>query len=163
MSITLEESRTVALAVEEAFDRVLPMPLEELFVRRYGPIPAIKKTRQDGVWGTVGQRRTIELADPGTMQEELTVVERPQRFGYRISGVTGPMKLLVSHVEGTWTFELDALPTGEGGTRITWRWVVHPANSVGRLAMPVFGRLWHGYARRSLAHLETLLTSPRRS
>ena len=65
-------------------------------------------------------------------------------------------------MKGTWTFEADSLPTGEG-TRVTWRWVVHPANAVGRLVMPVFGRLWHGYARRSLAHLETLLTSPRRS
>ena len=157
MTLALAESRTVALSVEETFDAVLPMPLEEIFVRRYGPIPAIKGTRQQGTWGTPGQTRTIELADPGTMQETLTVVERPQRFGYRIGGVTGPMKLLVSRVEGMWSFD----PAG-AGTRITWAWEVHPT-SVGRLAMPLFGRLWHGYARKSLAHLETLLTSPLRS
>jgi hypothetical protein len=162
MSLSLEESRTVALPVEEAFDLVLPMPLEEIFVRRYGPIPAIKGTRQQGTWGTPGQTRTIEMADPGTMEETLTVVERPQRFGYRIGGVTGPMKLLVSRVDGMWSFDPDTLPTGEGGTRITWAWEVHPTSG-GRLAMPLFGRLWHGYARRSLAHLESLLTSPRRS
>jgi hypothetical protein len=157
MTLALAESRIVALSVEETFDAVLPLPLEEIFVRRYGPIPAIRGTRQQGAWGTPGQTRTIELADPGTMQETLTVVERPQRFGYRIGEVTGPMKLLVSRVEGMWSFD----PEG-AGTRITWAWEVHPT-SVGRLAMPLFGRLWRGYARRSLAHLETLLTSPRRS
>jgi hypothetical protein len=157
MTLSLAESRTVALPVEEAFDAVLPMPLEEIFVRRYGPIPAIKGTRQQGTWGTPGQTRTIEMADPGTMEEQLVVVERPQRFGYRIGGVTGPMKLLVSRVDGTWSFDPDG-----AGTRITWAWEVHPT-TVGRLAMPLFGRLWHGYARQSLAHIESLLTSPHRS
>ena len=37
----LEESKTVDVPMDEAFDQVLPMPLEKLFVRRYGPIPAI--------------------------------------------------------------------------------------------------------------------------
>jgi hypothetical protein len=138
--------------VDEAFDRVLPLPLEELFVRRYGPIPAIKETRQQGVWGTVGQTRTIVMADPGTMQERLVVVERPYRFGYVLDQVTGPMSLLVSRVDGLWSFEPDSR-----GTTIRWAWEVHP-RPAGRPVMPVFARFWHGYARRSLAHLEELLT-----
>ena len=157
MSVHLEESRTVPLTREEAFDRVLPLPLEELFVRRYGPIPAIKETRQEGTWGTVGQTRTIVLADPGTMQERLEVVQRPDRFGYTLDGVTGPMRLLAERVEGRWAFEADG-----DGTRITWSWELHPT-SVGRLVMPVFARIWHGYARQSLGRLEELVTSPRRS
>ena len=156
-TLHLEESRTIPLPVEEAFDGVLSLPLEELFVRRYGPIPAIKETRQHGAWGTVGQTRTIVLADPGTMQERLDLVERPDRFGYHLDGVTGPMKLLVAQVEGLWTFATEG-----AGTRITWGWEVHPT-TVGRIAMPLFARLWRGYARQSLAHLEQLLTSPRRS
>ena len=155
--VHLEESRTVPLPLEEAFDRVLPMPLDELFVRRYGPIPAIKGTEQDGAWGTVGQTRKILFADPGTMQERLTLVERPHRFGYTVSDITGPMKFLASTFDGRWTFIPDA-----DGTRITWAWDVH-ATRAGSLVMPLFGRLWRGYARQSLAHLETLLTSPRRS
>src|SRR3954449_7060372 len=146
--VHLEESRTVPLPLEETFDRVLPMPLDELFVRRYGPIPAIKRTEQDGVWGSIGQTRTIVLADPGTMHERLTVVERPHRFGYTVSGITGPMKFLASSFDGLWTF----VPDGDG-TRITWAWELRPT-AAGSLVMPLFSRLWHGYARQSLAHLE---------
>jgi hypothetical protein len=137
---------------------VLSEPLEQVFTRRFGPIPAIRRTDQQGEWGTVGQQRTIDFTDPGSVRERLTVVERPRRFGYTLSDVVGPMKLLITEVGGLWSFE----PAGTG-TRITWSWTVHPAGAVGRLAMPLFGRLWQGYARRSLAHLETLVTTaPRR-
>lgn len=160
-SVHLEDSHIVGVRVEEAFDRVLPLPLEKLFTRRYGPIPAIKHTQLSGPaepWGTVGQSRRLVFADPGSVQERLTVVERPHRFGYVLSDIKGPMKMLVSKIEGMWSFDAD----GEG-TRITWSWEVHPANAVGRLAMPVFARLWRGYARQSLIRLESLVTSPRRS
>lgn len=149
------ESRTFPLPVEEAFDRVLPLPLEELFVRRYGPIPAVRTTVLEGsvdAWAEVGQRRVVEFAGPGAMCEELTVVDRPHRFGYVLTEISGPMKSLATRVEGTWSF--DEVGTG---VRITWAWTVHPAGRVGALAMPAFSKLWTGYARQSLARLEKLL------
>jgi Polyketide cyclase / dehydrase and lipid transport len=155
--VQLSSSHTVQLPVQDAFDRVLVAPLEQVFARRFGPIPAIRRTSQQGDWGTVGQQRTIDFTDPGSVRERLTVVERPHRFGYTLSDVVGPMKLLIAGVEGLWAFEPDGT-----GTRITWSWTVHPANSVGRLAMPLFGRVWQGYARRSLAQLETLITGSHR-
>src|SRR6478609_924922 len=111
----LQASRTYPVPVERAFDVLLPTPLTELFHRRYAALPPIREVRdQDGEWGTVGQTRTIVLADRGTMRETLTSVERPHSFGYRISDISGPMKPLAAAVDGLWTFE----PAGTG-VRIT--------------------------------------------
>ena len=75
----------------------MPAPLELIFHRRYAALPPVREVRdQQGTWGTVGQTRTIVLADGGTMHEELTSGVSGREFGYRISQVTGPMKALVS-------------------------------------------------------------------
>ena len=149
----LEYSRTFPIPVEDAFDGVLPSPLPELFARRYGVLPPIRDVRgQVGEWGTVGQTRTIQLADGGSMREELTHVERPHRFGYRITDVTGPMKLLASGLEGEWSFA----PAGTGA-RITWAWELHSASGAAGLALPTFARFWRGYARQGMEEIERLL------
>jgi hypothetical protein len=151
--VLLSCSRAVPFPAEPAFEGVLPVPLDVLFNRRYGPIPRIRGVEgQSGTWGEVGQTRTVLLAGGGSMREELTQVERPRVFGYTLTDVTGPMKPLVSHVHGRWSFD----PVGTS-TRITWQWALYPASAVGRLAMPVFGRLWRGYARQTLARIEELL------
>jgi hypothetical protein len=150
----LEKSRTFPVTVEQAYDAVLPAPLPRIFRRRYGAIaPIAEVTGQHGEWGTaVGQTRTIRLRDGGTMNETLTVIERPTVFGYTISGITGPMKPLVSEADGRWMFA----PAGTG-VRITWRWDVTPTPRLGRLAMPVFARLWSGYARQAFDEIERIL------
>ena len=150
--LSVSESRTYPVLVQDAFDRLLLLPLEQLFSRRFGPIPPVRGTDQDGVWGTVGQQRTVRLADGGTMREELTVVDRPHHFDYGLSAITGPMKPLVGRVDGRWAVE----PAGTG-CRITWSWTVYPANGAATLGMPILGRLWHGYARLALGQLETVL------
>lgn len=152
-SVHLAQSRAFPVTVEQAFDTVLTVPLPDVFGRRYAAIPAIKDVRdQQGAWGTVGQTRTIVLADGGTMRETLTTVERPHRFGYLISDITGPMKLLGASIEGLWTFD----PVGTG-VRITWSWVLHPASAPASLLMPGFARLWQGYARQAMEEIETIL------
>lgn len=149
----LEQSHTYPVSVEQAFDVVLATALPEVFSRRYAAIPAIREVRdQGGPWGTVGQSRTIVLADGGTMREELTRVDRPHSFGYAITGITGPMKLLVDSADGLWTFD----PAG-AGVEVTWAWEVRPASSLAALAMPVFARFWRGYARRAMEQVESLL------
>jgi hypothetical protein len=151
--VHLERSRAFPVSLEHAFDVVLPTPLPGIFSRRYGALPPICEVRdQDGEWGTVGQTRTIVLADGGTMRETLTHVERPGRFGYVISDITGAMKLLGRSIEGLWTF--DQVGTG---VRITWSWVLEPASAPAGLAMPVFARLWQGYARQAMEEIETVL------
>ena len=150
--LSVSESRTYPVLVEDAFDRLLTLPLEQLFSRRFGPLPPVRGTDQDGVWGTVGQQRTVRLADGGTMREELTTVDRPHRFDYGLSAITGPMKALVGRVDGRWAVE----PAGTG-CRIAWSWTVYPANSAASIGMSILGRLWHGYARLALGQLESQL------
>jgi hypothetical protein len=146
-------SQSFPVAVEKAFDDLLPEPLPDLFNRRYGPIPRIKSVEgQVGVWGQVGQTRTIRLADGGSMREELTLLDRPRAFGYTISDVTGPLKPLVSHVQGLWSFEPDGT-----GTRITWQWTIQPKSALAAPIMPIFTRLWRGYAKRSFEQIDKLL------
>ena len=153
MALELACSRTYPVTVERAFDLTLPTPLPALFSRRYAAMPPIREVRdQEGEWGTVGQTRTIVLGDGGTLRETLTEVDRPRTFAYRLADITGPMKPLVSGVEGRWTFEQAGT-----GVRITWAWTVHPRGRLGRAAMPVFGRMWRPYARVALERLEGVL------
>src|SRR4051812_6605642 len=103
--LRVARSRTYPVPVEGAFASTLTWPLEELFARRYGPLPPITGTVQDGVWGTVDQERTIRMADGGTMRERLVTVDAPHVFAYEITDITGPMKPIAGRVEGTWAFE----------------------------------------------------------
>ena len=151
-SRTFSVSRTVPVPVEEAFGRVLAAPLPVLFSRRYGPLPPVRETRGPDSWDSAGLARTVVTSDGGTMREELTAVERPSSFRYRISEVTGPMKPLASSVDGEWSF----VPAGTG-VRVTWTWTVYPASRPAALALPAFGRLWRGYARQALEEVERLL------
>ena len=147
-------SRSVPVEIERAFDVVLAEPLPRVFSRRYGPFAPIREVRdQTGdVWGTVGQSRRIVLTDGGAVTERLTVVDRPTAFGYEISEIKGPLKAVVSTVAGEWRFEAAGT-----GTRVTWTWVLEPASSVGRYALPLLARLWRGYARQALEEVEQIL------
>ena len=153
MAVHLSESRTVPVPPAVAFARMMPMPLDQLFTSRSGPIPPIRETReQPATWDTVGQSRLIVLADGGTMRETLTTVDHPHAFGYDITDLTGAFRLLVASASGRWAFEPDGT-----GCRVTWSWTIHPRGPIGPLAMPVFGRFWHGYARKALTRLDSQL------
>lgn len=154
---TMSRSRTFPVAADDAFTRMLPMPLEDIFDRRYGPLPPITRVEQDGAWATTGQVRTIHTSDGGEMREELTSVDAPHRFTYELTPQGGPMKPLVARVEGEWRFE----PVGTG-CRITWSWTIHPTSAAAGVGLPVLRRFWLGYARRALDHLEELLLAGHR-
>lgn len=97
----MSEFRDVPVPVDEAFDRVLPHPLPEIFRRRRLAIPPVKAVRgQSGEWGTVGQTRTIVTADGGTVLETLVSDDRPHSFGYTISDVRGYARQALEEVEG---------------------------------------------------------------
>lgn len=144
-----EQSRVIAVDVESAFDGTLPLPLPALFHRWYGPIPPIKQVReQTGSWDAPGKTRTVLLTRGGSMREELTSVDPPRSFGYELTEIKGPLAPLVSRVEGEWLFT-----RADTGTKVTWRWFIHPRSSIARPFIPVFGWLWRGYARQTLNHL----------
>ena len=151
----LEKSRTFPVSVETAYRPVLLAPLPQIFGRRYWAIaPIVEVIGQQGEWGSaVGQTRTIRMSDGGNMLETLTVIDQPKRFGYTISNVKGMLKLLVAAASGTWAFE----PDGDG-TRITWSWEVTPTKVIGRVAMPLFARLWSGSAGQAMEEIDKILS-----
>ncbi|MEB4211962.1 SRPBCC family protein [Mycobacterium sp. 94-17] len=153
-SLVVDQSLVTPVAVTDAFHRTLPIPLPTLFARWYGPFPPIREVReQTGAWDAVGQTRVVHLVGGATMREELTSVDPPHSFGYRLREFTGPMALLIDHVIGEWTFA----PAGSG-TDITWRWDIYPRSALTAWALPLLGRAWKGYARRALRDLSAELT-----
>jgi Polyketide cyclase / dehydrase and lipid transport len=153
--VTLRASRAVPVPVAEAYAAVLPMPLPRIFSRRYLALPPIREVRdQDGEWGTVGQTRTIVLADGGTMVETLTSVTPGASFGYDIAPTSGALKPLVTGAQGMWSFA----PAGNG-VEVSWQWVLTPTRA-GTLVMPALGRMWQGYARQALEEVEQALLAP---
>ena len=138
----LTSSTVVRATPEAAFDAVLAAPLPELFAQRSGPIPPIREcTGQEGAWGTVGQTRTVVLADGGTNLETLVALDRPGSYRYRLSSFTGPMKGLVASVDGEFAFAAEG-----DGTRVTWSWRMRATNPVARLLLPGLGLFWRRYA-----------------
>jgi hypothetical protein len=151
--LVVEQSRTIPMGQADVFRDMVPMPLPELFSKWYGPIPPIKETRdQTGDWDAVGQSRTVVLVGGGSMREKLTQFDAPHSFGYTLSDVKGPLSPLVDHVDGVWLFE----PIGNG-TTVTWRRTIHQRSALTAPLLPVFGWLWKGYARQSLAELSRQL------
>jgi hypothetical protein len=151
--LVVEQSRAIPVRREDAFRDLVPMPLPTLFRRWYGPIPPIKEVRgQTGGWDAVGKTRTVVLTGGGSMREELTHLDPPHSFGYTLTDIKGPMSPLVSRVEGEWLVD----PVGTGA-KVTWRWTIHPRSALAASALPVFGRLWRGYARQSLEELSNEL------
>lgn len=153
--LVVAQSRAIPVSPADAFHGTAPIPLPTLFARWYGPIPPIKAVRdQTGDWDAVGQSRTVLLTGGGSMREQLTRFDPPHSFGYTLSDITGPLSPLVSRIEGQWGFA----PAGTG-TDVTWRWTIYPRSALARPALPVFGRIWRGYARQALEELSRELVS----
>lgn len=115
----------------------------------YGVIPPIKEVReQTGDWDASGQSRVIAMVGGGLVRETLTNVDPPHSFSYTLTDIKGPLAPLVGLVEGQWSFA----PAGTG-TRVSWRWTLHPKSALTAPLLPAFGRMWKGYARGVLEKL----------
>jgi hypothetical protein len=150
----VEASRLVSVDPEVAFARLMGVRLQDVFVRRYAAFPSVADvTDAPDEWGTVGQRRTIVLADGGRLRETLTSVDPPHGFSYVLDQIEGPLGYFVHTVDGGWTIAPE-----DGAARIGWAWTFHPKASPARLTTSVLARMWKGYAERALLELETILT-----
>jgi hypothetical protein len=117
-------------------------------------LPAVVGVKdQDGEWSTVGQTRLVQLGDGTQMREELVEVNAPEVFGYRLTEPTGPMKFLVTKVDGRWNFT----PTPSGVSRITWTWAFHPRSLFTRPMLLVIGVFWRRYAALALDELAPIV------
>ena len=150
----VDASRVVPVEPGVAFSRLMDVRLTDLFARRYAAFPAVTDVAdQPDDWGTVGQTRTIVLADGGRLRETLTDIERPHSFAYVLDEIEGPLRHFVHTIDGVWT----VTPHGDGA-RIGWAWTFYPKASPARLTASVIGRMWKGYADRALVELEAILT-----
>lgn len=140
-------ARAIPVDVDTAFHRTLALPLPVLFRRWYGPMGPVRAVHeyQPEPWGTVGQARTIAQAGGTTLKEELTLLDAPNMFGYTLTHIKGPLAPLVDHIDGQWLFT----PTGTG-TKVMWCWTVYPTSDLAGRALPVFARIWQGFAGRAL-------------
>jgi Polyketide cyclase / dehydrase and lipid transport len=151
-TVTVEQSRAIPIEPRRAFERTLPISLTAICSRWYGLLPPVKEVRgQDGIWGEVGQSRTVVTADGGTMRELLTDVDLPHSFGYRLGEISGPRRPLVSSIDGRWEFA----PMGTG-TLVTWRWTLYP-KGLGTAPLRPIASMWRGYARQVLELLSDQL------
>jgi hypothetical protein len=151
--VIVEQSSRVPVSVEGAFNGTLTMDVTAVFHRWYGPFPPIREVRgQDKVWGTVGQTRTLILAGGGRTVEELTKVDAPRSFAYRVGDIKGPLSFIASGIDGEFVFA-----PADTGTEATWRWTIHPRSALTRPCVMVLVPFWHGWARHALEDLSRQL------
>lgn len=139
----LASSTVVAATPEAAYDALCAAPLEALFSSRSGPIaPVARCEGQVGEWGTAGQSRTVVLRDGSNNLETLVAADRAtQDYRYRLSDFKGPFKLLITSIDGQFSFA----PEGSG-TRVTWTWALHPVHGLTAPVLRVVGFFWRRWA-----------------
>jgi hypothetical protein len=143
--LVVSQSKLISADAEELFDMLPVLPLEKIYRRRHGPFPPIRQViYHDGEWRRPGQKRTMLLVG-GSAVAEVSHVDPPRLFTYRLIEMKGLLAPLIDHVEGRVTFD----PTS-AGTEVTWQWTIHPRSSVAALALPVVGRSWPGWALKAL-------------
>lgn len=154
--IRVSASRVVPVDLHVAYDRTITVELPQLFSRRHFAFPAVTSVYgHDDKWGrAVGQTRVVRNSDGGALTETLVAMDRPFRFAYRADGFQGPGRRVVRKLEGSWTFT-----PHEGGTEITWSWELTPFSALAVPVAKLTGRMWKGYAHKTLADLQALLVT----
>lgn len=154
MRISVREIAELACAPRVAFDHTNDAASLVSFTG-YGPIPGIREAKYitPGPVG-VGSRRAVAKLDGTTHLEEITDFVQDRRHATRISGLEGPIALLVRGLEDVWEFD----PAG-AGTRITRTFVVDArtlAVPVAMLLVPFLRRAM----RRDLANTKRAIEKP---
>jgi len=139
-------SATTTAPPERAFDVIVPIDLSSIF-QRWFFIPGVDGVRdQTGPWDAAGQTRTVLLSDGTSVQEQLTKVERPTGFSYRVGPFPRPLGLLARGATGSWSFA----PEPDGSTSINWTYSFDPAPGRAWLVRLLIAPAWRRYAQRGL-------------
>jgi Polyketide cyclase / dehydrase and lipid transport len=122
----------------------------------YGPLPAVVRTSDHtGQWDQIGSARVVHLADGGTAQEQVTLLEAPRRFAYRVWNISHPIVgALATEARGDWTFVEAAQ-----GTQVTWTYTFVAKNAVAAVPLSAIAQvLWRGYMDVCLENSIRLMT-----
>lgn len=153
MKINAQVELSVPYPQAQVFDAVVHVDVPAVF-RGRGLVAAVQAVaHQQGDWNQVGERRQIVLADGGSLWEEITAYDEPQRFDYVLTDIKGALALLVSKVEGEWHYQRQAqTPTEATSTRIIWCYHFVPRNVFIAPISWLFVRLiWMPYMRQVMA------------
>lgn len=151
------------VAIDDAWERFVPVELPEVFPNGKGPIPPVVAVEgQDGRWDEPGRSRTVVLGDGSRVYEAITLSEPSggaaptngrARFGYTVSGFPSPLGILAREARGLWIFEQNG-----DTTQIVWTYGFMP-NTV--LARPVLGfviaTFWKAYMHDGMENVVRLL------
>ena len=135
------------IAAEEVLPKVLT---------GYGPLPGVVRTADHtGPWDQIGSARVVHLADGGTAREQVTLLESPRRFAYRVWDISNPIvKTLAVEARGDWTF----VAVGQS-TQVNWTYTFVAKNAVTAVPLWLVARvLWRGYMDVCLDNSVRLMT-----
>jgi hypothetical protein len=117
MRIQTRASIEIPAAPERVFDLVVDHGNSPRFFRRWGPIPGVVRCAALAESGAGRLRRTLELTDGSTLEEEILMLARPHSYQYRwLNPPAAPLNLVVRTAETHWAFQ--ALQSGQ--TRVVW-------------------------------------------
>jgi hypothetical protein len=95
-TVDVTVAATTTASPEEEFDTIAPIDLGRIF-DRWLLIPGVAGVRdQSGPWESAGRTRIVMLEDGSAVPEELTVVDRPHGFGYRVGPLPAPLGLIAT-------------------------------------------------------------------
>ncbi len=158
MNVSTTTVIDIAAPRTSVFDFVLAEDLLLKILSGYGPIPRVVRTRvQTEQWGVVGASRLVffgprsdwhplTIARHGQLHEEITAIDHPRYFAYRVSNFSFIMKRFVSEGTGQWWFAEQ-----KSGTRITWRYTFRLKSPLfAPIMWPFIGLIFRGYMRVGL-------------
>lgn len=158
---TVRTSAAVPLSV--AWETFVPVPLDAVFPKSKGPVPAVRGTSGPvGRWDVVGRSRQVHLSDGRTVHEEITASNpsagnppsgNVATFRYRVSGFSGPIGLLANEAHGSWRFE----QVGENQTRIEWTYTFVPRSRLSAIPLRfVLATFWRAYMSDGIENVRRL-------
>lgn len=140
---------TVPLPPTQAFQRLVPIPLERIFLAGHG-LPAITGTSVVASWDAVGQSRRVYFATGDSARETITAYRAGDYFAYRVEEFTLAAKYVAKYAVGEWWWAEE-----NGRTVVRWRYTFVPKNFLVRPFLAFFVRYcWRPYMQSALDRVQ---------
>jgi hypothetical protein len=154
--VSITRSALIPGAPESVFAFIAAEDVLPKVLTGYGPLPAVLRTSgRTGPWDQVGSARVVHLADGGTAREQVTLLDAPRRFAYRVWDISNPIVgALATEARGDWTVVATAQ-----GTKVTWTYTFVAKNAIAAAPLSAIAQvLWRGYMDVCLVNAVRLMT-----